>query len=60
MSVLQGDSGLHDIMLVDAVTRLISSMAPQDHTVDDVASNIEAYQDSSPLSMLILARHARS
>ncbi len=42
MSLLRDDSGLHDITLVDAVTRLISSMAPQDHTVDDVASDIEA------------------
>jgi hypothetical protein len=40
--VLQDDNGLHDITLVDAVARLISSMASQDHTVDDVASDIEA------------------
>ncbi len=42
VSVLRDNSGLHDILLVDADARLISSMAPQDHTVDNVASNIEA------------------
>jgi hypothetical protein len=42
VSVLRDDSGLHDITLVDVVTRLISSMAPQEHTVDGVASNIKA------------------
>ncbi len=50
--VLRDDSGLHDITLVDAVARLISSMAPQDHTIDDVASNIKA------LSGLIAAVNA--
>ncbi len=50
--VLRDNSGLHDITLVDAVARLISSIAPQDHTVDDVASNIEA------LSRLIAAVNA--
>jgi hypothetical protein len=41
MLVLRDDSGLHDIMLVDAVARVISSMALQDHTIDNVASDIE-------------------
>ncbi len=42
MLVLRDNSGLHNITLVDTVPRLISSMAPQDHTVDNVASNIKA------------------
>jgi hypothetical protein len=47
--VLRDNSGFHDITLVDAIAGLISSIAPQDHTVDDVASDIEA------LSVLIAA-----